>query len=837
MQIDFFTIFFSIFIVDISIVFVMLYYIVTVKNHKWFIYTYLVQRIIEAVALIAIGLRNEIPDFISIEIANTLFFITAYIQVISIASFKGTLNKKFATIALFITAFFNTFYILNSCNAEHRVIIQSLGSFVIFSYAVYELFRIRKPYKMPMVIAMGYAMYAIANLMRAANLFFNDFVNYNPTEVNNYDLISNIIGIYVVINTSVGFFILINEISEKTIIENNHLINTALEQSPVSIVITDLERRIKYVNPQFEKRTGYTKEEAYGLKPDVLKSGLTEKNYYTELNKKLKTGDVWQGEFINKAKNGELYYEQAVIAAIKDQNGEPKNYIAFKIDISDKKYLETKVKESEAKYQLLAENLTDVIWTFDIENVGFNYISPSITPLLGFSTEEASEHFFNLKQNQNNIFISLINEIIQEIKNTSNNSNTIINKQFEYQQLTKDGILIWVETDMRVVDDFEKKNHFILGITRNIDHRKHIENQLLQSTEDLKEAQKVGNVGHWDYDLMNDMVRWSEQTYRIYEEEPTEFFLSFENVTLLYHPEDRQLVIDEFYNALNYKTNFEITHRIITKTGKIKYLTQRATTKYNQEGMPVRALGSVQDVTKLKENENLLKELNATKDKFFSIIAHDLKNPFNTLLGFSDLLLKNHNKYEAEKRRSFIQNINTITINTLQLLENLLTWARSQSGRIQINIENVNLRLLADNIVSLLVQTAMNKKITLTNLIAEDIFVSADKNMLETIIRNLITNALKFTPEDGKVTLEVQTEEKFAIVSITDNGIGMSETVKNSLFKLGKTKSATGTKGENGTGLGLILCKEFVENNNGNIHVESELGKGSKFIFSIPLSV
>lgn len=239
-------------------------------------------------------------------------------------------------------------------------------------------------------------------------------------------------------------------------------------------------------------------------------------------------------------------------------------------------------------------------------------------------------------------------------------------------------------------------------------------------------------------------------------------------------------------------------------------------------------------------NKNLA-EANQTKDKFFSIIAHDLKSPFNAMLGFSDLLNEKFEKFDTEKQKKFIGLINTNIQNTYKLLENLLLWSSAQRGTIDFNPEKMNLFLISNETIELLRHSAENKSITLINKIDEDICIDADKNMFSIIIRNLISNAIKYTPKDGRITIksEVPThykQQQFVKISVTDTGVGIQKEIQSKLFDIGENTSTKGTENENGTGLGLILCKEFVEKHNGKIWVESEVGKGSEFTFLIPIS-
>ena len=231
-----------------------------------------------------------------------------------------------------------------------------------------------------------------------------------------------------------------------------------------------------------------------------------------------------------------------------------------------------------------------------------------------------------------------------------------------------------------------------------------------------------------------------------------------------------------------------------------------------------------------------LRELNATKDKFFSIIAHDLKNPFNTMMGFTELLLDNLEDYDQDKLREFIGILSETSKQSYALLENLLEWSRSQTGRIQIAPENVDLHELVKENVNLLQNHASKKKIKLVNDVAHHFNVYADANMVRTVIRNLISNAIKYTREEGSITASATETKGMVEVSITDTGIGIKPENLKKLFRIDANYSTKGTADEGGTGLGLILCKEFINKNKGEIWVESEFGKGSVFKFTLPIT-
>lgn len=242
---------------------------------------------------------------------------------------------------------------------------------------------------------------------------------------------------------------------------------------------------------------------------------------------------------------------------------------------------------------------------------------------------------------------------------------------------------------------------------------------------------------------------------------------------------------------------------------------------------------------KIQTSAEELKKANSTKDRIFSIIAHDLKSPFNTMLGFSKLLVNKFEEYDVEEQKKFIGFLNHDIKNTYKLLENLLLWSSTQRGTIDFKPGKENLYSLSGETIELLSQLALNKSLTLINKIPEDIYVKVDKNMMLTIFRNLISNAIKFTPKGGDVTINARVltnddKQKYTEISVKDSGVGIVKEKWANIFELSDNISTKGTEGEQGTGLGLMLCKEFVEKHSGKIWVESEVGKGSKFIFTLP---
>lgn len=243
----------------------------------------------------------------------------------------------------------------------------------------------------------------------------------------------------------------------------------------------------------------------------------------------------------------------------------------------------------------------------------------------------------------------------------------------------------------------------------------------------------------------------------------------------------------------------------------------------------------VQERTAELEAQKLeLAELNASKDKFFSIISHDLRSPFNALLGFAQILSENLERYTLEEVQQKVIYIRTAAERLYALLENLLTWSRMQRGAIEYDPEPLDLGEIAEDNVALFTPNAEQKQIRLHNSIQAQTFVYADYSMLNTVIRNLTSNALKFTSSGDHVTLSAMIREQQVEIAVSDTGIGIPAAILPTLLRIDTHHTQVGTAGEKGTGLGLVLCKELVEKNGGQLWVESDAGKGSTFRFTLP---
>ena len=307
------------------------------------------------------------------------------------------------------------------------------------------------------------------------------------------------------------------------------------------------------------------------------------------------------------------------------------------------------------------------------------------------------------------------------------------------------------------------------------------------------------------------------------------------------HPDDKEHTINKFTEWIESdNNNFEFENRQVSVNNKVHYLKWNIRKNRTETGEIIGFSSIAVDITKqkqsesaLKENEIQLKELNATKDKLFSIIAHDLRSPFNSIIGLSELSMENET--DLTRHQEFDGIINSTAKNTLVLLENLLNWSKSQTGKLDNKPKKIVLSSLLNKVKENASAQSTVKNISINILQSEETEVYADENMVNSIFGNLISNAIKYTNPGGRINVIAIQKENNVEISVSDNGVGIPKSKLNQLFKISSEAQSRGTANEKGSGLGLILCKEFVEKLGGKIWVESIEGKGSNFKFTIPL--
>jgi len=400
----------------------------------------------------------------------------------------------------------------------------------------------------------------------------------------------------------------------------------------------------------------------------------------------------------------------------------------------------------------------------------------------------------------------------------------------EYRIRHQDGHYLWFY-DVGKISLKTKESTLYNGIVQDVTARKFAEIALIESEENLREL--INNVPlavflHRDGKIL--MVNKTTEVYTGYTKEEL-----VENSVLLVDKLVPEADAVELWNNTIRGKSYILETEHTRKDGSC-YPAEVNFTSINFNGNKA-ILAIAQDITERKRILNELKELNSAKDKFFSIIAHDLHTPYQALLGFSEILAKQHRELEPDTREKIILSIRNAAKSSFYLMESLLAWARTKSGKIEYNPQNTTLSTLVFEAETSVKSSADKKGIALYNTIDKSFKVFADRPLLTTVVRNLLSNAVKFTQSGGNVVVRVNSidnENRMIVVSVTDTGMGMTESQIETIFRIDKQTSTRGTQGEPGTGLGILLCKEFIELHGGKIWVESTKGVGTTFFFTIP---
>jgi len=607
-------------------------------------------------------------------------------------------------------------------------------------------------------------------------------------------------------------------------------LNTAITQSPASIAITDKSGKIEYVNPTFTKNTGYSQEEAIHHTPRILKSGYTKSDTYTQLWNTISSGNIWNGVFYNKRKDGTFYWEKAVISPILDEYNKITNYVAVKEDITDRINVENALKENEEKLKSIVNqfpngsiNLINKERKFVISG-GSDFYKHGINPenYIGKSVKKI------LSPSAAKLALESIDKAFAGETHTY---------EIEFEGAIYRNISSPVNTESKEIEN-------VMFICINITDQKLAEKSLKDSEEKFRQLFHFMPVGITVSDAdgkILDSNQTSEQLLGISAQNQIGRTVDDSDWKII-HKDGRRMLPEEYASvrALNEKRLVKNVEMGIYKgPNDITWIDVTASPSIIEENQVIVAYIDISERIKQEQQinayTNQLQELIATKDKLFSIIAHDLKNPFNTLLGFSDLLVRNAGNYDSEKIKQFASSMRNSAKSAYSLLENLLQWSRVQTGALVAVPEKINCPTLINEIIPLFAEGAKSKNLGFS-IISDSLHeIKADSEMIKTILRNLISNAIKFSHSEAEITIKTVQIEKYIQFSITDQGIGIEKEHLEKLFKVDNKLSKIGTNNETGTGLGLLLCNEFIRKINGSIWVESDEGKGSSFIFNVPI--
>jgi PAS domain S-box-containing protein len=601
--------------------------------------------------------------------------------------------------------------------------------------------------------------------------------------------------------------------------ENADKYKSLFENSVLAILMGEPDGKILNANRIATELFGYSLEE---LRQVGRKGILDETDEHTiESLKHRKANGTITGTLKFIKKDGSTFSGQLYSAIYRDKNGREKTSIIIQ-DVSDKLKTEKLLKDSEELYRTLVENMPDGVYKTTHEG-RFIEVNPAMAKMFGYSSKEElmavnipETMYFSPDDREKLMMKELGGELL------------------EYCVRKKDGSPIWVEDHGWYTRDDSGNIISHEGILRDISQKRKTLLALKESEEKYRTF--ISSTSDMVY-LKDENHRYTivNQAFADYFNcQPTDIIGKTDFEIMPAIAAENCLETDRIALGANtvYMSEETIGNEVF-ETSKFKVLL--ASGNYGTGGYIRNITVRKRNEKQLAEQADKLMQLNATKDKLFSVIAHDLRNPFNIILGFTDLLTENYNDFDETAIQNSIKAITIASHQAYNLLENLLLWAKAQSDRIEFTQDVVDINACIRETMVLCYNQAEAKHIDIFTDIDNKCFALADYNLTSIIVRNLITNALKFTNQKGKVWITAHNRSDSVEIAVNDNGIGMDPEVINNIIIKGNTISTTGTSNEKGSGLGLLICKEFIEKQGGRLDIKSKPGAGSTFSFTLPL--
>jgi PAS domain S-box-containing protein len=616
------------------------------------------------------------------------------------------------------------------------------------------------------------------------------------------------------------------------------LLNATLNATVDGIVVVDLDGKIGIHNKQFLNMWGLSSAELSSNKVEYLVnyiSGLLEndEDYRAKITALNSTPEESSFDtlFLKDGRIIEMVSEPHLAGK------KPVGRVWSLRDITRHQKLNSELLKSQTKISLAMELVKLAHWEYDVANNTF-ILNDNFYELYGTSIEKEGSYFMSSEAyiqkfvHPDDVYIA-----VNELKDSTLNENKNLARRSEHRIIRGDGQVRNIVVQFVAEKDSNGKVVKTYGANQDITEGKKTFEALLKSETKYRKIFEYINDVFYETDANGIMVEISPSIQRLtgYTHEE----LIGRPATIIYFdPADRNQLVNKI-TANEYVMDFEVTMKNIF--GNPVYVSVSSHIIYDEKGNYAGIEGSMRDISERKKSEeeikkknDELKELVATKDKFFSIIAHDLKSPFQGLLGYSDLLTNEFGSLTEEEKLEFVNGINNLSKGAYKLLENLLHWARLQTGKIIFNTDFFNLFEALKPTIFLMQDSAKKKDIQIDSSIDRKIFIIADLDMLQTIVRNLISNSIKFTNPGGNIFISAEDLGNNIKISIEDTGIGMSKEKIQKLFKIEDSFSTKGTENEEGTGLGLLLCKEMIDMHKGKIWAESQPGRGTRFCFTIP---
>ncbi|MGE5431905.1 MAG: PAS domain S-box protein [Syntrophomonadaceae bacterium] len=594
----------------------------------------------------------------------------------------------------------------------------------------------------------------------------------------------------------------------------------------------DTSGNIIYVNPAFLRIFDYTEGELLQKNiRDLIYPGSVSEEGLKLSNLLDRQSGPSELSFITR--NGDKIITLANFSPIMDLNDTTRYHNCIFTDITEQKQAEKELLMVRSVYEASQDGISvEADRKFILVNESFARI---------FGYENASELYG--KDSLDIVANEDIPKVAKFIKARENKEPAP--NRYEFLARHKDGSLFYAEVS---VTSYEAENKIhIVSVCRDITERKRTQQALKDSEERYRSITDNIDDFLWTAERIDQNMRpvfYTSSIEKVTGYSQEEFLSDSKLWFKLIYPDDLNTVNKKLKNLLKdpARQSDEIEFRIINKSGNITWVRNKINIKRDSSGRPVSIFGLVSNISLYKKaSEDLqkvteaLRESNDTKDKFLSIISHDLRTPFSSILGFTDLLLSDDGLSEAQ-RTQYITFIHESSGNMLQLVNSLLDWTRLQTGRIKFEPERMNIREVIQKSITIMAGTALQKGVRLESLLEHDIYVHADQNLLLQVFNNLISNSIKFTNAGGSITVSCRPAEGQAhyLFIVKDTGVGIKKEDLEKLFRVDSKFTLEGTMGEKGSGLGLSIVREIIEKHGGDIHAESEYGFGSEFHFTLP---
>jgi PAS domain S-box-containing protein len=612
-------------------------------------------------------------------------------------------------------------------------------------------------------------------------------------------------------------------------------LKTLIYTIPDSVWLKDAEGKYITCNAMFEKASGHKEKELAG-KTDYDFYDKETADFFSNSDHDVLTSKKrvrYEHKSIIK-ETGQALFVDTIKTPLFDKEQNVVGVLGIAHDITLQKEMEEALRTSETHLKALIHTIPDSVWLKDKKGE-FIWCNAAFEEMNGLTEADIigkTDNDLSPKELAD-FFAGTDRQVLKTRKAV----------QFENQSFSKKtGTTIVLETIKAPLLDSEGKVSGILGIARDITERKLAKERLSDERTLLRTI----------IDMIPDAIYVKDKQGRKILANPKEVSISGKNSeeevlgktdnelyterTAIRFQEEDNKIMKTGKSLFNYES------QLVDNKGKKHWLQGFKAPLVNTKNEIVGIVGLNHDVTEQKlaeieiqkRNEELAK-INAEKDKFFSIIAHDLRGPFGNFLSLTEMMTEEFKDLSPEQLREMVTALKTSSAKLYGLLENLLQWSRSQRNMMKFEPEITQLSFLVNKSIKPLIDSATKKEIKVEMSIPENVTIYADNHLMETVIRNLFSNAIKFTPKNGKITISAtHRKNNWLEVAVSDSGIGMSNELAENLFKLDKETGRKGTEGEPSSGLGLLLCKEFVEKNGGVLRVESKEGAGSTFYFTTP---